>query len=67
VLRFDLPATCFSTSIFRKLFKALEEDLMHCQKGVSYAIICLLIHALLFSLPPLTPEEGRLADTKSNT
>lgn len=57
-LRFDIPATRFSTHIFRKLFKAFKEDLMHCQKGVSNAIICLLIHTLLFSLSPLPMEAG---------
>lgn len=31
---------------------------MHCQKGVSNAIICLLIHTLLFSLSALPMEAG---------
>ena len=57
-LRFDIPATRFSARIFRKLFKAFKEDLMHCQKGVSNAVICLLIHTLLFSLSPLPTEVG---------
>lgn len=57
-LRFDVPTTHFSAHIFRKLFKAFKEDLMHHQKGFSNAIICLLIHTLLFSLSPLPTEVG---------
>lgn len=48
-LRFDIPANfCFSAHIFRKLFKAFKEDLMHCQKSISNAIICLLLHSSIF-------------------
>lgn len=38
---------------------------MHCQKGVSNAIICLLIHTLLFSLSPLPTEADRRREQRA--
>lgn len=46
------PATLFSTHIFRKLFKAFKEDLVHCQNGISNVITSPIIHTLLFSFSP---------------
>lgn len=46
------PATLFSARIFRKLFKAFKEDLVHCQNGISNVITSPIIHTLLFSFSP---------------
>lgn len=46
------PATLLSAHIFRKLFKAFKEDLVHCQNGISNVITSPIIHTLLFSFSP---------------
>lgn len=51
-LRPDIPATLFSAHIFRKLFRAFKEDLVHCQNGISNVITSPIIHTLLFSFSP---------------